>query len=59
MGDEAYLYCSAEGIDQITLRQHGQLPVTLGQKLGLRLHRSRMHLFDADGKVIVNGLADA
>jgi multiple sugar transport system ATP-binding protein len=59
MGGETYLYCVAEGIEQITLRQHGQLPVALGQKLGLRLDRARMHLFDADGKVIVNGVIDA
>jgi multiple sugar transport system ATP-binding protein len=59
LGGETYLYCSVDGIDQITVHQTGQLPVTGGQKLALRLDRSRMHLFDAEGKVIVNGLADA
>ena len=59
MGGATYLYCSAGGIDQITLQQAGQLPVTAGQQLSLRLDRSRMHLFDAEGQIIVNGIADA
>ncbi len=58
LGGETYLYCSADGIGQLTLHQTGQLPVTRGQQLALRLDRSRMHLFDADGAVIVNGLSD-
>lgn len=59
MGGETYLYCAADGIDQITVRQQGQLPVTAGQTLALRLDRARMHIFDAEGQVIVNGVVDA
>lgn len=58
LGGETYLYCSADGIDQITVRQTGQLPMIKGQQVSLRLDRSLMHLFDAKGTIIVNGISD-
>ena len=56
LGGETYLYCTADGIDQLTLHQSGQVPVEKGQTLQLRLDRERLHLFDANGHVIVNGI---
>ena len=57
LGGETYLYCDAEGLPQITVHQPGQLPVKKGQSLSLSFERENMHLFDAQGQVIVNRLA--
>lgn len=56
LGGETYLYCDVEGLPQLTVHQPGQLPVTKGQSLQLSFAREQMHLFDAEGKVIVNGM---
>jgi len=57
LGGETYLYCDVEGLPQITVHQPGQLPVVKGQQLALNFDLSEMHLFDADGQVIVNRVA--
>ncbi len=56
LGGETYLYCSAEGLPQITVHRSGQLPFERGAPLNIRLDRRQMHLFDADGQVLANGL---
>jgi len=55
LGGETYVYCTADGLPQLTVHQVGQLPVHRGETVHLRLDRSSMHLFAADGGVIVNG----
>ena len=55
LGGETYVYCSVDGLPQLTVHQVGQLPVHSGETVHLRLNRDEMHLFDASGKVIVNG----
>ena len=57
LGGETYLYCSAEGMPQLTVHQIGQLPVEQGQALHLKLNRANLHLFGADGLTIANGIA--
>lgn len=57
LGGETYLYADLPGLPQITLHQPGQVPVRPGEQIALRLDRTRMHLFDADGRAIANGLA--
>ncbi|WP_421853343.1 ABC transporter ATP-binding protein [Oricola sp.] len=57
LGGETYLYCDAPGLPQITVHQPGQLPVSKGQDLHLSFDRAQMHLFDAAGKVVTNGIA--
>ncbi|MCI5075996.1 sn-glycerol-3-phosphate ABC transporter ATP-binding protein UgpC [Oricola sp.] len=57
LGGETYVYCTVEGLPQLTVHQAGQLPVHRGETIHLRFDRSSMHLFDASGKVIVNGFA--
>ncbi|MFA3918814.1 ABC transporter ATP-binding protein [Ruegeria hyattellae] len=57
LGGETYLYCNVEGLPQITVHQPGQLPVVNGQTLALSFELEDMHLFDADGQVIVNRVA--
>ena len=56
LGGETYLYCDAPGLPQITVHQKGQLPFDRGQSLSLGFDRSRMHVFDAAGKAVANGL---
>jgi multiple sugar transport system ATP-binding protein len=57
LGGETYLYCDAPGLPQITVHQGGQLPFQRGQALSLSFDRARMHIFDADGKAVANGLS--
>jgi multiple sugar transport system ATP-binding protein len=57
LGGETYLYCDVEGSPQITVHQSGQLPIVKGQTLALNFALENMHLFDADGQVIVNQVA--
>tara|TARA_B100001093_G_scaffold300657_1_gene286714 strand:+ start:249 stop:1337 length:1089 start_codon:yes stop_codon:yes gene_type:complete len=57
LGGETYLYCDVEGSPQITVHQPGQLPIVKGQTLALNFALENMHLFDADGQVIVNQVA--
>lgn len=56
LGGETYIYCDAPGLPQITLHQPGQLPVVQGEALSLKLDRARMHIFDAEGMAVANGL---
>ena len=57
LGGETYVYCSAEGMPQLTIHQPGQLPVQAGQVLNLAVDRPSIHLFDANGQAIANGIA--
>ena len=52
LGGETYLYGSAPGLPQLTVRQDGQAGYSRNQRLGLRLKREALHLFDADGSAI-------
>jgi multiple sugar transport system ATP-binding protein len=56
LGGETYLYCDAPGLPQITVHQPGQLPIVKGQALSLSFSRAKMHVFDATGKTVANGL---
>lgn len=57
LGGETYVYCRADGLPQLTIRQTGQLPVRAGQALGISVDRRSIHLFDAGGRAVVNGFA--
>ena len=52
LGGETYLYGSAPGLPQLTVRQDGQAGYERNQRLGLHLKRETLHLFDADGLAI-------
>jgi multiple sugar transport system ATP-binding protein len=52
LGGETYLYGSAPGLPELTVRQDGQARYDRNQKVGLRLEREALHLFDADGQAI-------
>jgi len=54
LGGETYLYCDIEGLPQVTVHQPGQILVTKNQSLSLSFERENLHLFDAEGQVIVN-----
>jgi len=51
LGGETYLYCSTDGIAQLTVHQLGQLPVDSGTTLHLKIDQEKMHLFGEDGKL--------
>jgi ABC-type sugar transport system ATPase subunit len=52
LGGETYLYGSAPGLPQVTVHQTGQAAYDRGERIGLRLRRDALHLFDADGSAI-------
>ncbi|MBM1171942.1 sn-glycerol-3-phosphate ABC transporter ATP-binding protein UgpC [Microvirga arabica] len=52
LGGETYLYGSAPGLPELTVRQDGQVRYDRNQKVGLRLKREALHLFDAGGQAI-------
>jgi multiple sugar transport system ATP-binding protein len=52
LGGETYLYGSAPGLPELTVRQDGQARYDRNQRVGLRLTREALHLFDADGHAI-------
>ena len=56
LGGETYLFCTPEGLPQITVHQLGQFPVGRGETVHLRLQREVLHLFDEHGQAIVNGI---
>ncbi len=56
LGGETYLFCTPDGLPQITVHQLGQFPVGRGETVHLRFQRSVMHLFNGEGQVIVNGI---
>ncbi|WP_306120378.1 MULTISPECIES: sn-glycerol-3-phosphate ABC transporter ATP-binding protein UgpC [unclassified Roseitalea] len=56
LGGETYLFCTPEGLPQITVHQLGQFPVSEGEMVHLRFQRKVMHLFNADGQVVANGI---
>ncbi|MEQ8400487.1 MAG: sn-glycerol-3-phosphate ABC transporter ATP-binding protein UgpC [Roseitalea porphyridii] len=58
LGGETYLFCTPEGLPQITVHQLGQFPVSEGEMVHLRLKREVLHLFGDDGKVIANGVPE-
>jgi multiple sugar transport system ATP-binding protein len=52
LGGETYLYGSAPGLPELTVRQDGQARYDRNQRVGLRLEREALHLFDTDGQAI-------
>jgi ABC-type sugar transport system ATPase subunit len=52
LGGETYLYGSAPGLPELTVRQDGQARYDRNQRVGLRLEREALHLFDTDGHAI-------
>ncbi|GEO13812.1 ABC transporter ATP-binding protein [Microvirga aerophila] len=52
LGGETYLYGSAPGLPELTVRQDGQARYDRNHRVGLRLKREALHLFDADGNAI-------
>jgi multiple sugar transport system ATP-binding protein len=53
LGSDTYAYVAADGIGPLTVRIVGNAADTgVGQQVGLKLDPARLHLFDANGKVI-------
>ncbi len=56
LGGETYLYCDTEGLPQITIHRPGQLAVQAGQDVALVIDRAQLHIFDAQGQTLANGV---
>ena len=56
LGGETYIYCRSEDLGAFNVHQPGQIPVKRRELLHLNFDRSNLHLFDKQGKVLVNGL---
>ncbi|POR55234.1 ABC transporter ATP-binding protein [Bosea psychrotolerans] len=52
LGGESYLYGSAPGLPQITVRLDGQTSHGRGDRVALRFAPAHLHLFDAAGKAL-------
>ncbi|MBS7697435.1 MULTISPECIES: sn-glycerol-3-phosphate ABC transporter ATP-binding protein UgpC [unclassified Chelatococcus] len=52
LGGETFLYASAPGLPQITLRQDGQARLTRGDAIGIRFDPEHLHFFDEAGATL-------
>ena len=52
LGGESYLYGSAAGLPQITVRLGGQTPHARGDEIAIRFPPEHQHLFDATGRAV-------
>jgi len=52
LGGETFIYASASGLPQVTLRCDGQRPFARGDAISIRFSPDHLHLFDATGAAI-------
>jgi multiple sugar transport system ATP-binding protein len=52
LGGETFVYASAPGLPQITLRQDGQVQLARGAPVAIRFDPQRLHLFDEAGATL-------
>jgi multiple sugar transport system ATP-binding protein len=55
LGGDTYLYGSAPGLPQVTVRQNGQAPRQRGEALSIRFEPAHLHLFDVEGRTVRPG----
>jgi multiple sugar transport system ATP-binding protein len=53
LGGETFIYASAPGLSQITLRQDGQSQFHRGDPVAIRFAPEHLHIFDATGAALV------
>jgi multiple sugar transport system ATP-binding protein len=52
LGGETYIYASAPGLPQITLRQDGQSHSHRGDAIAIRFAPDHLHIFDETGAAL-------
>ena len=57
LGGETYLYCTADGLPQLTIHQPGQRRAQRGDALRLSIETDQAHLFDGAGDALGHGRA--
>ncbi|SLN77499.1 ABC transporter ATP-binding protein [Roseisalinus antarcticus] len=57
LGDQTILYLDAGTDAPIVVKLPGEYPHDIGQPVAVTCDPARMHLFDADGKTLANGLS--
>ena len=56
LGSDTNIYVNVEGIGPMMVRKHGNIPVTSGERLGLRIQTQHAHLFAKDGTALRQAL---
>ena len=52
LGGDTFIYASAPGLPQITLRQDGQSPFHRGNAIAIRFTTDHLHIFDETGAAL-------
>ena len=52
LGGDTFIYASAPGLPQITLRQDGQSPFHRGDAIAIRFTTDHLHIFDETGAAL-------
>jgi multiple sugar transport system ATP-binding protein len=52
LGGDTFIYATAPGLPQITLRQDGQSPFRRGERIAIRFAPEHLHIFDATGAAL-------
>ena len=55
LGSDTFVYATADELPQLTIHQGGQIPLSRGQKLGLKLRADQLHLFGPNGSNLRDG----
>jgi len=53
LGSDTNIYVNAQEIGPLMVREHGNIPVRSGDRLGLQIIRENIHVFDENGKSLV------
>jgi multiple sugar transport system ATP-binding protein len=56
LGGETFIYASAPGLPQFTIHRPGQIQSARGSVVPMAFRRDCLHIFDAKGQAIANGL---
>ncbi len=52
LGSDTNLYLQVEGLGPLMVREHGNIPVQPGDRVGLRIQSENIHLFGPDGNAL-------
>ncbi len=52
LGSDTNLYLQVEGLGPLMVREHGNIPVQPGDRVGLRIQSENVHLFGPDGNAL-------
>ena len=59
LGSDTNIYMNIDGIGPLMIREHGNIPASSGDRLGLRIQPQNAHIFAADGTALRRAVAVA